>query len=100
MVHNSRGQDTHHQLQLNKRVLCFIFQDGQSALEVPAGYASMSYEKRLYSFAGVQGIPHAFVVDGEGKIRYSGHPAQPDFATTVDKYLGLLKPATVSILFF
>ena len=45
--------------------------------------------------AGVRGIPHAFVVDGEGKLRYSGHPAQPDFVAAVDKWLGMLKPATV-----
>ena len=52
---------------------------------------------RSYSFlnAGVRGIPHAFVVDGEGKIRYSGHPAQPEFAATVDKWLGVLKPVMV-----
>lgn len=31
----------------------------------------------------VQGIPHAFVVDKEGKISWQGHPAQPDLEQAV-----------------
>jgi len=33
---------------------------------------------------GVRGIPHAFIIDREGKIVYSGHPMQPDFRSKLD----------------
>jgi len=40
----------------------------------------------------VQGIPHAFLIDKSGKIRYSGHPADPRFESTLSKLLN--EPAT------
>eukprot|EP01097_Dermamoeba_algensis_P005696 TRINITY_DN3606_c0_g1_i1.p1 TRINITY_DN3606_c0_g1~~TRINITY_DN3606_c0_g1_i1.p1 ORF type:complete len:111 (+),score=25.55 TRINITY_DN3606_c0_g1_i1:41-373(+) len=33
----------------------------------------------------VTGIPHAFVIDANGKIRYHGHPMEPTFANTLEK---------------
>ena len=35
--------------------------------------------------ARVSGIPHAFVVDAEGIVRYHGHPAAPEFEQAVKK---------------
>lgn len=52
----------------------------------------------------VQGIPHAFVVDPQGVIQYSGHPAAPDFEQTIVRSLNQIgqedvrqKPATIPI---
>lgn len=39
----------------------------------------------LMQAANVSGIPHSFVVDATGTIRYSGHPAQPAFAAAVQQ---------------
>jgi len=35
----------------------------------------------------VEGIPHAFLIDKAGKIRYSGHPGDPRFESTLSKLL-------------
>lgn len=37
------------------------------------------------SAANVSGIPHSFVVDATGIVRYSGHPAQPQFAAAIQQ---------------
>ena len=39
----------------------------------------------LMAAARVSGIPHAFVVDAGGIVRYHGHPAAPDFEQAVKK---------------
>eukprot|EP00192_Tetraselmis_astigmatica_P012617 CAMPEP_0117692278 /NCGR_PEP_ID=MMETSP0804-20121206/26234_1 /TAXON_ID=1074897 /ORGANISM="Tetraselmis astigmatica, Strain CCMP880" /LENGTH=427 /DNA_ID=CAMNT_0005505699 /DNA_START=137 /DNA_END=1423 /DNA_ORIENTATION=+ len=39
----------------------------------------------LVGIAGVRGIPHAFVVGSDGRIKFSGHPMDPGFAAAVDK---------------
>jgi hypothetical protein len=52
-------------------------------------------ESTLLGPAGVRGIPHAFVVDTTGFIRYSGHPADPQFATIVEQCLAAAVPAKV-----
>ena len=50
-------------------------------------------QEKLLMPAGARGIPHAFLVDHEGVIRYSGHPAEPAFATMVQE---LCKKAATS----
>jgi hypothetical protein len=35
----------------------------------------------------VRGIPHAFVIARDSTIRYSGHPAAPEFTGAIDKAL-------------
>ena len=52
-------------------------------------------ESTLMGPAGVRGIPHAFVVDTAGIIRYSGHPADPQFNTAVERCLVAAVPAKV-----
>eukprot|EP00127_Corallochytrium_limacisporum_P000328 Clim_evm23s11 gene=Clim_evmTU23s11 len=37
----------------------------------------------LQAQAGVQGIPHAFVIDRQGKITWSGHPMDPNFENAI-----------------
>jgi hypothetical protein len=54
-------------------------------------------ESTLLGPAGVRGIPHAFVVDAAGFIRYSGHPADPQFATVVEQCLAAAVPAKVRV---
>ena len=39
----------------------------------------------LMTAAHVSGIPHAFVVDGQGTVQHHGHPADPCFAAAVRK---------------
>jgi hypothetical protein len=34
---------------------------------------------------GVQGIPHAFVIDKAGKVAYHGHPMEPAFESAIQK---------------
>jgi hypothetical protein len=43
--------------------------------------------------AGARGIPHAFLVDHNGIIQYSGHPADPKFEATVDRLCAARKAA-------
>jgi len=52
---------------------------------------------KLMGPAGVRGIPHAFLVDGAGVLRYSGHPGQPQFTDAVEQCLNSLTPATVKV---
>jgi len=33
----------------------------------------------------VNGIPHAFIIDHLGKVRWSGHPMSPDFPSTLER---------------
>ena len=40
-------------------------------------------QEKLMMPAQARGIPHAFLVDHEGVIRYSGHPGDPSFEATV-----------------
>jgi len=54
-------------------------------------------EQKLSGPAGVRGIPHAFVVDSQGTVKYSGHPAQPQFQSEVDRALDAAKPAQVAL---
>lgn len=37
----------------------------------------------IMTAAGISGIPHAFVIDREGVVQFSGHPAQPAFVTAI-----------------
>ena len=39
----------------------------------------------LMEAANISGIPHSFVVDSSGTIRFAGHPAQPEFAAAVQE---------------
>ncbi|KAK9806245.1 hypothetical protein WJX72_007129 [[Myrmecia] bisecta] len=48
--------------------------------------------QKLMEFAGVTGIPHAFVVDKAGIIAYSGHPMQPEFKKAIDKVCSAAEP--------
>ncbi|EDQ91175.1 uncharacterized protein MONBRDRAFT_3489, partial [Monosiga brevicollis MX1] len=34
-------------------------------------------QEKLMMPAGARGIPHAFLIDSQGIIRFSGHPAEP-----------------------
>lgn len=57
-------------------------------------------ESTLLGPAGVRGIPHAFVVDAAGIVRFSGHPADPQFATVVEQcLLAAAAPAKVRCYF-
>jgi hypothetical protein len=42
----------------------------------------------LLGAAGVSGIPHAFVLDSSGTIRYHGHPMEPRFAQALEAVCG------------
>lgn len=42
---------------------------------------------QLMKRAKIQGIPHAFIVGRDGKIAYSGHPAEPSFEQAIDQAL-------------
>ena len=35
--------------------------------------------------AKVSGIPHAFVLDRDGIVQFSGHPMDPNFETAIKK---------------
>ena len=37
----------------------------------------------LMSAANVSGIPHSFVVDSAGVVKFQGHPADPNFEKAV-----------------
>ena len=41
-------------------------------------------QAKLAAPAGVRGIPHAFVVGGDGVVKYSGHPMDPGFIKAVN----------------
>ena len=45
---------------------------------------------------GVQGIPHAFVVDTEGKIVWGGHPMDDDFEPAIQKALKDTPPSLMT----
>ncbi|CAK0785789.1 hypothetical protein CVIRNUC_009000 [Coccomyxa viridis] len=47
----------------------------------------------LMTAAHVSGIPHAFVVDGQGTVQHHGHPADPSFEAAVRKVVESHKPA-------
>eukprot|EP00033_Pygsuia_biforma_P000492 GCRY01000581.1.p1 GENE.GCRY01000581.1~~GCRY01000581.1.p1 ORF type:complete len:204 (+),score=8.96 GCRY01000581.1:145-756(+) len=46
---------------------------------------------KLMGAFGAQGIPHAFIVDTDCKIQYSGHPLQPDFEVALQKAINNMK---------
>lgn len=48
---------------------------------------------KLMGAAGVSGIPVAFVIDTEGKIRHYGHPMEPKFAQVVGQVCNEAKAA-------
>jgi len=55
-----------------------------AALQVavdPRGVAG----QQLMETAKVSGIPHAFVVDADGRVQFSGHPMYPGFEAAVQK---------------
>ncbi len=43
----------------------------------------------------VQGIPHAFIIDKNGKIVYSGHPMEPKFETKLAEAVAFKKAPPV-----
>ncbi|GAX84376.1 hypothetical protein CEUSTIGMA_g11798.t1 [Chlamydomonas eustigma] len=45
--------------------------------------------QQLMEKAKVHGIPHAFVIDLEGTIRYSGHPADAQFEKILHQTVGI-----------
>mmetsp|Transcript_21619 Transcript_21619/g.67982 ORF Transcript_21619/g.67982 Transcript_21619/m.67982 type:complete len:208 (-) Transcript_21619:27-650(-) len=49
-------------------------------------------QEKLIMPAGARGIPHAFVVDKDGTIVYSGHPMQPDFEKAVNNVVSEAAP--------
>lgn len=55
-----------------------------AALQVavdPRGVAG----QQLMQAAKVSGIPHAFVVDAEGRVHFSRHPMDPSFEAAIQK---------------
>lgn len=46
---------------------------------------------------GISGIPHAFLVDAEGKIAWDGHPADLDSSTLDQVLAGTYKPSDKTI---
>ncbi len=47
----------------------------------PSGEAG----QQLMAAAKVSGIPHAFVVDRDGVVRFGGHPMDPGFEAAIKK---------------
>ena len=64
---------------------------GQFVTEMgPAVRYSIAFDAHRQSFQrymgaiGQAGVPHCFVVDGEGRLAWHGHPADPQLAAVVD----------------
>ncbi len=49
-------------------------------IDYPIGLESTSLEDY-----GIKGIPHAFVIDREGKIIWHGHSASPELEKTLSR---------------
>jgi len=45
---------------------------------------------------GVRGIPHAFVIDVEGRVVWQGHPAEKGFEQVIEKQLKTHPPTRMS----
>lgn len=41
--------------------------------------------QQLMATAKVSGVPHAFVVDRDGIVQFSGHPMDPAFEAAIKK---------------
>lgn len=67
-----------------RSVGAFVTQMGAGMDYVVARDAAGECQRKLAGPAGVRGIPHAFVVGGDGVIKYSGHPMDPAFDAAVD----------------
>jgi len=67
------------------QVAGFVQQMGYGMDYVVASDAGGDCQRKLAAPAGVRGIPHAFVVGSDGRIKFSGHPMDPGFAAAVDK---------------
>lgn len=46
----------------------------------------------------MQGIPHAFIVDHNLKVRWHGHPMDPSFESTIQKAVDGASPVEVQVL--
>ena len=55
-------------------------------------------QTKLAAPAGVRGIPHAFVVGGDGLIKYSGHPMDPGFIKAVNSAVTEANPVRMEPL--
>eukprot|EP00163_Fabomonas_tropica_P032804 TRINITY_DN837_c0_g1_i1.p2 TRINITY_DN837_c0_g1~~TRINITY_DN837_c0_g1_i1.p2 ORF type:complete len:112 (+),score=22.42 TRINITY_DN837_c0_g1_i1:548-883(+) len=55
--------------------------------------ADFNVESQLQGPFNVQGIPHAFIVDHNNVIQFSGHPMDPNFESTLDRCAQAAKPA-------
>mmetsp|Transcript_39319 Transcript_39319/g.101894 ORF Transcript_39319/g.101894 Transcript_39319/m.101894 type:complete len:304 (+) Transcript_39319:197-1108(+) len=62
----------------------FVSQMGTGMDYVVARDGAGDCARKLRGPAGVRGIPHAFVVGGDGTITYSGHPMDPKFDAAVE----------------
>eukprot|EP00049_Salpingoeca_infusionum_P018233 m.356331 g.356331 ORF g.356331 m.356331 type:complete len:196 (+) comp17512_c0_seq1:212-799(+) len=61
----------------------YVASNGASMDYTVAVDADQDVQEKLLLPAGARGIPHAFIVDMHGTIRYSGHPGSPDFENTI-----------------
>lgn len=57
----------------------------------PTGRVSSLYSSQF----GFKGIPAAVLIDRAGKVRYSGHPMEPSFASTLRQCVAEEPPAPV-----
>eukprot|EP01086_Lenisia_limosa_P003521 TRINITY_DN18083_c0_g1_i1.p1 TRINITY_DN18083_c0_g1~~TRINITY_DN18083_c0_g1_i1.p1 ORF type:complete len:204 (+),score=51.37 TRINITY_DN18083_c0_g1_i1:62-673(+) len=62
----------------------FVTQMG-AKMDYRVALDTMGSAQQLMEQAGARGIPHAFIVDHTGTIKYSGHPMQPDFMQTLEQ---------------
>ena len=63
----------------------FVQQSGeQMDYTVAVDTAKQAYTS-LMTANNIHSIPHAFIIDRDGKIVHSSHPAQPDFEQTVSR---------------
>lgn len=74
------------------QVAGFVQQMGYGMDYVVASDSAGDCQRKLAAPAGVRGIPHAFVVGSDGRIKFSGHPMDPDFTAAVDKAVSETAP--------
>eukprot|EP00195_Chlamydomonas_chlamydogama_P012350 CAMPEP_0202906278 /NCGR_PEP_ID=MMETSP1392-20130828/38079_1 /ASSEMBLY_ACC=CAM_ASM_000868 /TAXON_ID=225041 /ORGANISM="Chlamydomonas chlamydogama, Strain SAG 11-48b" /LENGTH=213 /DNA_ID=CAMNT_0049594703 /DNA_START=25 /DNA_END=666 /DNA_ORIENTATION=+ len=67
-----------------------------SKMEYTVAMDTSQEAQRLMNAAGAHGIPHAFIVDRSGTIRFSGHPADPSFSSALRDQAEATGPASGS----
>jgi len=71
------------------RILQFNRKNPDLKMPYPVGYGSRSSSR-----FEVQGIPHAFVIDKNGKLIWRGHPMSPGFEKAIQRALHIKKTTT------